>query len=223
MYNKSVDFLVVGAGIIGLNLAIQLKNKFSDSRVSVLEKEAEPGLHASGRNSGVLHAGFYYTSDSMKAHFCREGNLDLIDYCLQRKLPINRCGKLVVVSNEAELDGLSELFRRGKANGVEIEEVTDVEAREIEPRVLTYQKALYSPNTVTVSPKKIVNALIHDVKKAGIEICTDTAFVGHCGRKVKTSRGDIETGYVVNAAGLYADQIALDYGFSQEYLGAHRN
>jgi len=214
---RTIDFLVVGAGVIGLNLALQLKKRFSDSRISVLEKEAEPGLHASGRNSGVLHAGFYYTSDSMKARFCREGNRYLTDYCLERKLPINRCGKLVVASDESELAGLTELLRRGQANGVAIEEISDVDAREIEPRVLTHQRALYSPNTATVSPKKVVAALIDDVKKAGIEIWTDTAFVGCKERKVKTSRGDIEAGYVVNAAGLYADQIALNYGFSQNY------
>jgi len=217
MMKKTTDFLVIGAGVVGLNLALQLKNRFSDSSVSVLEKEAEPGLHASGRNSGVLHAGFYYTSDSMKARFCREGNRYLTDYCLERKLPINRCGKLVVASDESELAGLAELLRRGQANGVDVEEISAVEAREIEPRVLTYQRALYSPNTATVSPKKVMSSLIDDVKKAGVEIWADTTFVGHSGRKVKTSRGDIEAGYVVNAAGLYADQIAVNYGFSKDY------
>jgi len=215
--SHTADFLVVGAGVIGLNLALQLKKRFSDSQISVLEKEAEPGLHASGRNSGVLHAGFYYTSDSMKARFCREGNRHLTDYCLERKLPINRCGKLVVAADESELAGLTELFRRGQANGVAIEEISDVDAREIEPKVLTYQRALYSPNTATVSPTKIMHSLIDDVKEAGIEIWTDTAFVGCKWRRVKTSRGDIEAGYVVNAAGLYADRIALNYGFSQDY------
>jgi len=217
MQNKTADFLVIGAGVIGLNLALQLKNRFSDSSVSVLEKEAEPGLHASGRNSGVLHAGFYYTSDSMKARFCREGNQHLTDYCLERKLPINRCGKLVVASDESELAGLAELLRRGQANGVDVEEISAAEAKEIEPRALTYQRALYSPDTATVSPKRVMNALIDDVKEADIGIWTDTAFVGHRGRRVKTSRGDVDAGYVVNAAGLYADRIAIHYGFSHDF------
>jgi len=214
---KIADFLIIGAGIIGLNLALQLKNRFSDSRVSVLEKEAEPGLHASGRNSGVLHAGFYYTSDSMKARFCREGNQHLTDYCLERGLPINRCGKLVVASDASELSGLNELLRRGQLNGVELVEVSESEAREIEPRVITYQKALYSPSTATVSPSAVIKELIKDVEASGVEIRTNTTFFGCNGSIVKTSQGDIDAGYVINAAGLYADKIALSYGFSQDY------
>lgn len=214
---KTTDFLIIGAGIIGLNLALELKKRFSDSHVCVFEKEVKPGLHASGRNSGVLHAGFYYTSDSMKARFCREGNQHLTDYCLERGLPINRCGKLVVASDASELSGLNELLRRGQLNGVELVEVSESEAREIEPRVITYQKALYSPSTATVSPSAVIKELIKDVEASGVEIRTNTTFSGCKGNIVKTSQGDIEAGYVINAAGLYADKIALNYGFSQDY------
>lgn len=212
---KTFDFLVIGAGIIGLNVALLLKNRFSGSRVCLIEKEKELGLHASGRNSGVLHAGFYYSADSMKARFCKDGNKQLTEYCLQKELPINRCGKLVVAADEAELAGLNELLRRGVANGVELEEMTEAEAREIEPRVITFQKALFSPTTVTVSPQAVMAALADDARKAGIEILTDTAFLGQNGRQVSTSKSNIEAGYVVNAAGLYADRIAMSYGFAQ--------
>jgi len=217
MQNKTVDFVVIGAGIIGLNLAIQLRKRFSDSHVVVIEKEPQPGLHASGRNSGVLHAGFYYTSNSMKARFCKEGNQYLTDYCKDRKLPINPCGKLVVASNESEISGLNELFHRGKVNGVELVEVDEDEARTIEPRIITYRKALYSPSTATVSPSLVIKELIKDVKSARIEIQTNTMFLGCQEKILKTSQGDIHAGYVINAAGLYADKIALNYGFSQDY------
>jgi len=156
----------------------------------VFEKEAKSGLHASGRNSGVLHAVFYYTSDSMKARFCREGNQYLTDYCLERDLPSNRCGKLLVASDASELSGLNELFRRGQINGVELVEVSESEAREIEPRVITYQKALYSPSTATVSPSAVIKELIKDVEALGVEIRTNTAFLERQGRVVKTSQGD---------------------------------
>jgi len=212
-----MDFLVIGAGVIGLNVALLLKSRFSDSRICLVEKEKEPGLHGSGRNSGVLHAGFYYSADSMKARFCKEGNKQLTGYCLEKGLPINRCGKLVVAADEAELAGLDELLRRGNTNGVELEEVSEAEAKEIEPRVITFQKALFSPTTATVSPQAVVCALAEDAKKAGIEILADTAFLGRDGRLVKTSKGDIEAGYVVNTAGLYADRIAMHYGFSQSF------
>jgi L-2-hydroxyglutarate oxidase len=217
MISKNFDFVVIGAGIIGLNVSLLLKKRFPDSRVCLLEKEVTLGLHGSGRNSGVLHAGFYYTSDSMKARFCRDGNRRLTEYCLDRGLPINQCGKLVVAADESELVGLAELLRRGRLNGVELEEVTEAEAKEIEPRAITYQRAIFSPTTATVSPQAVVNALAQDVKDAGIEIMTDTAFIARDGGRIKTTRAEIEAGYVVNAAGLYADRIARQYGFSQDY------
>jgi len=217
MTPRIFDFLVIGAGIIGLNIALLLKNRFPGSRVCLIEKEIEPGLHASGRNSGVLHAGFYYSADSMKARFCKEGNKQLTDYCMERGLPINRCGKLVVAADEAEIPGLDELLRRGRANGVELKEVSEAEAREIEPRAITFRKALFSPTTATVSPQAVVCALADDARKAGIEILTDTAFLAQDAQRLRTSKGDIKAGYVVNAAGLYADRIAMNFGFSQDF------
>src|SRR5947207_9060245 len=103
------DFLVIGGGVIGLGIARALKRRYSDSTVSVLEKENDCGRHASGRNSGVIHAGFYYTADSLKARFTREGNRQLQAYCESRKIPLNKCGKLVVARNAAELSQLDEL------------------------------------------------------------------------------------------------------------------
>src|SRR6266576_4445064 len=110
------DFLVVGGGVVGLSIARELKQRFRDSRVVLVEKEAECGLHASGRNSGVIHAGFYYSADSLKAKLTRDGNRLLTEYCQSRKIPVNKCGKLVVARDETELPQLDELLRRGKAN-----------------------------------------------------------------------------------------------------------
>jgi len=217
MQNDTVDFLIIGAGVIGLNLALSLKRYFSDSCVCVIEKESEPGLHASGRNSGVLHAGFYYTADSRKARFCKEGNERLTEYCLDKGLPINRCGKLVVAADASELEGLNELLRRGQANGVELVCLDEDEAKGIEPRVKTFQKALFSPTTATVSPQRVMQALIEDVKQAGVDVCTNEKFVSCKGNRVKTSHGAFDVAYVVNAAGLYADKIAMQFGFSEQY------
>src|SRR5215831_9781819 len=123
------DFLVIGGGVVGLSIARELKSRFSDSRVTLIEKEAECGLHASGRNSGVIHAGFYYSADSLKAKLTRSGNQAMIAYCEAKKIPLNRCGKLVVAKDENDLPQLDELLRRGAANGVPLEEVTEEEAR----------------------------------------------------------------------------------------------
>src|SRR5208337_1432591 len=131
---------VVGGGIVGLSIARELKGRFPDTRVVLLEKEPDCGLHASGRNSGVLHAGFYYSADSLKARFTREGNRILHEYCQRRNIPVNRCGKLVVARDASELPQLAELERRGKANGVELKAVTAAEAKTIEPRVRTFER-----------------------------------------------------------------------------------
>src|ERR1043166_5022495 len=138
---KTADFLVVGGGVVGLSIAREWKRRFREARVALLEKEAECGLHASGRNSGVIHAGFYYTADSLKARFTRDGNRLLHAYCAEKNIPVNKCGKLVVARNAAELPQLDELLRRGKANGVELQPITADEARKIEPRVKTFERA----------------------------------------------------------------------------------
>lgn len=217
MGHTTADFLIIGGGVIGLNIALLAKRRNAKSRVILIEKEDICGAHASGRNSGVLHAGFYYTADSLKARFTRDGNRLLTQYCLDRGLRINRCGKLVVAKNASELESLSELLHRGKANGVELEEITEKEAHEIEPRVKTFEKALFSPTTSSVDPKQVINSLVEDAKAAGIEIWSETTYLSKTHNGVQTSRGKISAGYVINTAGLYADKIAKDFGFSEDY------
>lgn len=212
------DFLVIGGGIIGLSTALEVRRRFPSSRITLIEKEASTGWHASGRNSGVLHAGFYYTADSLKARFTRDGNRSLTRYCEERGLPINRCGKLVVARNESELAGLDELSRRGKVNSVELHEITAAEAKAIEPRAKTFERALFSPTTSSVDPRAVISSLTNDARSANIDIRLAVAYLGNSGREVKTTTGTISPGYVINAAGLYADRIARDYGFSKNFV-----
>ncbi len=214
---RTSDFLVVGGGIVGLTLALDLKRRYSDCSVTLLEKEHACGLHASGRNSGVLHAGFYYSANSLKAQFTRDGNAQLAAYCAERGLPLSRCGKLVVATSEADLNGLVELQRRGNANGVPLEALSAAEVRLLEPRARTYDWALFSPSTATVAPAAVVASLVADALLAGIVILTDVAYRRRGRDGVLTSDGPLAAGYVVNAAGLYADRIARDYGFSERY------
>ena len=109
---QTCDFLVIGGGIIGLSIARELRRRRTDARVLLIEKEPSCGAHASGRNSGVLHAGFYYSPDSLKAKFTRLGNERLTAYCEEKRIPLNKCGKLVVAKDAADLPSLDELFRR---------------------------------------------------------------------------------------------------------------
>ncbi|MBH0201865.1 MAG: FAD-dependent oxidoreductase [Nitrospira sp.] len=214
---QTCDFLVIGGGVIGLSIAREIRKRRTDARVLLIEKEPSCGAHASGRNSGVLHAGFYYSPDSLKAKFTRLGNERLTTYCEEKHIPLNKCGKLVVAKDAADLPSLDELLRRGHANGIELQAITETEAKSIEPRVKTYQRALFSPRTSTVSPLQVVNAMQQDAVREGIHIQCGTAYRGRDNGNVRTNRGSIDAGYVVNSAGLYADKIAMDYGFSEKY------
>lgn len=215
---KISDFLVIGGGIIGINIARQLKYRYSDARVVLIEKEAECGLHASGRNSGVLHAGFYYSADSMKAKFTRAGNRMLTEYCEEKAIRINKCGKLVVAKDEHDLPLLDELLDRGRRNGVPLADISEEEAKDIEPRALTYRRALFSPTTSSVDPMEVLHAMKADAIEAGIEIHQGVRYIKRTTDGVHTSNGSYKAGYLVNAAGLYADRIAMDYGFSERYV-----
>ncbi len=211
------DFVVIGGGIVGITIALEALRRFEGATVVLIEKEPACGLHASGRNSGVLHAGFYYSADSLKARFTREGNRAMTIYCRERKLPINGCGKLVVARNEAELAGLDELVRRGMKNGVPLEALSADDARKIEPRIKTYERALFSPSTSSVNPKVVVDSLAADFTRAGGRLLTSTAYRRRAEGGVLTNQGPLAAGYVINAAGLYADRVARDYGFSRDY------
>jgi len=211
------DFLVIGGGIIGLSIARSLIRRFPDASVALIEKEPEVGRHASGRNSGVLHAGFYYTADSLKARFCRDGNRSLRAYIKDRKLTLNECGKLVVARSETDLPQLDELLRRGVANGVSLQMVSEEEARRIEPRVKTCGRALFSPTTATADPGEVMVAMQEDAAREGVKIHRSTSYLGRNQGAIKTNNGDLSAGYVVNAAGLQADRVARDFGFSEGF------
>jgi L-2-hydroxyglutarate oxidase LhgO len=211
------DFLIIGGGIMGLSIARELRKSFHGSKVVVIEKEDHCGEHASGRNSGVLHAGFYYTADSLKARFTRDGNRALTDYCESRGLKINKCGKLVVTQNESELIWLDELMSRAEKNGVDLRVVDQKEAESIEPRVKTYQRALFSPTTSSVDPAEVMAHLHKDALAEEVEIHLGVHYLKKIATGIETSAGKYHSKYIINCAGLYADTIGRDFGFSKNY------
>lgn len=214
---KHPDFLIIGGGIIGVSIARQIRARFEKARVVVLEKEKFLGAHGSGRNSGVLHAGFYYSADSLKARFTRQGNIALTRFCEEQKIRLNRCGKLVVARGPEDLPQIDELLRRANANGVPLESVSEDEARKIEPRVKTFGRALFSPTTSTANPLEVLEAMRAAAETEGIRFLLGTSFENLRDRSFETSEGKLAPGYLVNAAGLHADKIARHYGFSEHY------
>ena len=215
--STTADFIIVGAGIVGLSIARALKQRDKTSKIIILEKESHCGEHASGRNSGVLHAGFYYTADSLKAKFTREGNQRWTAYCLEHHLPIRRCGKLVVARNQQELAGLDTLLERGKQNNIKLTRISAQDARTIEPRVKTYEQALFSETTASVSPQAILTQLLKELSEQQVAFHYNTCVINQNNHCLQTNRGSYEARYLINAAGLYADQIAKRFGFAQTY------
>ncbi len=217
MSSREVDFLVVGAGIIGLSIARELRTQFPDATILIIEKEKDVGLHASGRNSGVLHAGFYYSADSLKAKFTKDGNKALTDYCLEHNLPINRCGKVVVARNAEELEGINELKKRGDRNGVLLNLIDEKELTDIEPNAKTYEKALYSPTTSTVDPLEVCITLVTELRSKHVDIAFANPFIARKNGVIETQNYSVACKYFINAAGSYADKVAHQFNVGKNY------
>ncbi len=219
MENRS-DFLIIGAGIIGMAVARALLRKDPSLKITILEKERDVALHSSGRNSGVLHAGFYYTADSLKAKFTRDGNRALRRYCEENRLGINRCGKVVVAKDENEREALHELKRRGERNGVNVALIDEKRLKRIDPNVKTYKEALHSPDTATVDPVEVCRFLKSELVEKGVDFRFGEGYLRRVdihsveSRNARTYRARM----IVNCAGLYADKIAKEFGFSQNYV-----
>ncbi|MEZ5117771.1 MAG: L-2-hydroxyglutarate oxidase [Candidatus Nanopelagicales bacterium] len=214
----SGDVVVVGGGIVGLAVADALLARDPDLTVRVLEKEPRLAAHASGRNSGVLHAGFYYSPDSLKARLTRRGNVLLHAFCEEAGVAVRRCGKVVVARSEDELPALAQLLRRGEANGVPLERVDEQGLRELEPRAVTHRAAIWSPTTSVADPAAVVEALAARVRARGGDVRLGVAVVGAAPGLVRTTTGTIAAGHVVNTAGLYADRLASWFGQCDDYV-----
>lgn len=216
---KHYDFIIIGCGIIGLTLAKNLLEKFPNSKIAVIDKERDIGFHASGRNSGVLHAGFYYSADSLKAKFTKDGCLYWRKFCEENKLQINKCGKIVVCQNEEELQTLYELKKRGDKNNVKLYLIDQKELKMYEPNAKTYKKALWSPLTATINPKEILIFLKKKLEQSGVDFYFNLSYKSKIDNNA-IKAGEYQFNYkkLINAAGLYADEIARDFGFAENYI-----
>jgi L-2-hydroxyglutarate oxidase LhgO len=206
------DLVVIGGGILGLASARELLHRHPRLRLAVLDKEHRIGQHQTGHNSGVIHSGIYYAPGSFKARLCVQGGRDLYAYCAEKGIPTERCGKVIVASDESELPRLDELMRRGQANGVEgVEFVGPERLRELEPACVGV-RAIWSPNTGIVDYDQVAAAYADDVRAAGGEILPGRRVQAirrrSSGVLLETPVGDVEAGRVVACAGLYADRVA---------------
>ncbi|MEW2358363.1 L-2-hydroxyglutarate oxidase [Spirillospora sp. NPDC029432] len=204
---------VVGAGILGLAVARRLAELRPDAELTVLDKEDRLAAHQTGHNSGVAHAGLYYAPGSLKATLCRRGIALLKDYCADRGLPYEECGKVVVARNAAELAPLAEIERRATANGVPgLRRLDATGLREIEPHAAGIA-ALHSPETAIVDFTAVARAYAADVTAAGgtLRLGTEVVRIGRRGDAVTVRTGggeELVFDRLVICAGLQSDRVA---------------
>jgi L-2-hydroxyglutarate oxidase len=216
----SYDLVVVGAGIVGLASAREMLARRPGLRLAVIDKEPRIGGHQTGHNSGVIHSGIYYAPGSLKARLCVAGSRELYAYCEGQGIPTERCGKVIVATEESELGRLRDLHRRGLENGVEgLELVGPERLREIEPHSAGIA-ALWSPNTGIVDYSLVASRYALDVRNAGGEIHTGRRLTGLrtlSDRVVlETPSGELEARNVLTCAGLQADRVAALSGGAAE-------
>jgi len=209
---ESFDVTIVGGGIVGLATALRLQQRRPALTIAILEKEPELATHQTGHNSGVLHAGLYYQPGSRKARLCREGKTEMEAFAEAHDIPVDHCGKLVVVVDPSELARLDALRDRAVANGVPGLEVVDRERiRELEPHAAGI-RGLWSPRTGVIDFRRVALSMADELRAGGAEIRTGHTVSAIDVRPsevvVTTGRGDVTSRLVVTCAGLQADRVA---------------
>jgi (S)-2-hydroxyglutarate dehydrogenase len=214
------DVVIVGGGIIGLAAAREILTRRPGTSLAIVEKEPALGEHQTGHNSGVIHSGIYYAPGSLKASLCTEGARLMYEYCESHGVKADRCGKLIVATEESELPALDELYRRGTVNGVpDLELVGPVGIREREPHC-TGIRAIWSPSTGIVDFLQVAQAMADDVTQFGGVILTGHPATGLIVRTesitVQTSQGELTAARVLTCAGLHSDRVAGLSGAPEE-------
>jgi len=190
-----------------MTITYELLEQNSDLKIAIIDKEADVAKHASGRNSGVLHAGFYYSADSLKAKLTVDGNRLMKKFCKENDIYVNNTQKIVVAKDKSELEGLYELQKRAEVNGVDTKIIDEKEVEALDQNIKTYQKALFSPTTASVDPKEVCFKLKDILIAKGIKFYFNTSF-NDC---------ELEYEYLINCAGSYADKVARKFNCSKNY------
>jgi L-2-hydroxyglutarate oxidase len=215
---EQVDVAVIGGGLIGLATARTISERSPRLKIVVLEKESSVARHQSGHNSGVVHAGLYYTPGSLKAKLCREGGALLREFCASRGIPIMNRGKLVVAAVEADLERLGELQRRGESNGIEeLRDLSASELRTIEPHVVGV-RALHVPESAVVDYRLVARRLEEDLRESGADVRLGAEVISASENgahvEIESRAGTFRTRGVVACAGLQADRVARLFGLN---------
>ncbi len=218
---KNFDIIIIGAGIVGLATALKTLEKNPSLRIAILEKENKIAAHQTGHNSGVIHSGIYYKPGSMKAVNCIQGYKMLLDFCNKENVKYELCGKIIVALNEAELQSLDNIFKRGNENGLKgIRYISKEEMKDIEPHV-SGVKGIFVPQTGIIDYKAVAKKYADKISQAGGEIITGEEVL--CIKKdastlkIITAGNEYSTKLLVNCAGLFSDKITNMTGLKNSF------
>jgi len=221
MLVNSYDLIILGAGITGLSVARQKLLDEPNCRVLVIEKEPKIGMHGSGRNSGVLHSGIYYPSDTLKAKFCSEGSELMASYCEKYNLPLMKCGKVILPTKSEDEDQIDLLYKRGVKNGASVKIISQKELREIEPEASTIaQRALYSPNTSVIDPYAVLSKIQSELNNSDVIILFNEKVISaNPDQSTITTNKDNNFKYkhLINCTGQYSDVVSKLFNVGKKY------
>ncbi|HTG44771.1 MAG TPA: L-2-hydroxyglutarate oxidase [Verrucomicrobiae bacterium] len=205
------DCTIIGGGIVGLTVALELGRRQPGLKLLLLEKEEDFALHQTGRNSGVIHSGIYYKPGSLKATFARAGSRSMVEFCAEHGIEHDVCGKVIVAIEERELPLLENLFQRGLSNNLAVSKLSAQQVKEIEPHVRCLA-GVRVPSTGIVNYRAVCQKVVELIKARGAVLKTGAHVDGirqSAGvQVVETSQGAFETRFIINCAGLHSDRIA---------------
>lgn len=204
--------LIIGAGIVGLATAYQLRKLAPHLDIQILEKEPQVAMHQTGHNSGVVHSGIYYKPGSLKAQNCVQGRELLLEFCRLHEIPTEKCGKVVIATQESELPRLENIFKRGTANGVpNLKLIGPAELRDLEPHATALQ-ALHVPGCHIIDFKRVAQTLANLFQNEGgvIHFNHPAETIRNAGDQwiVETPQKTFSADFIVTCGGLHSDRLA---------------
>ena len=220
LFSMRYDIIIVGGGIIGVSTAWQLQQRYPNKKILLLEKESQLAHHQTGHNSGVIHAGVYYQPGSLKADFCKQGSKDTIDFCKEHDIPFEQCGKLIVATNELELQRMQALYKRCQQNDIDVALLNEAELEQREQHI-TGLGAIHVGASGIVDYKQICQKMATLFMELGGE-CKRNAEVyaiqeNGTGVTLSTRDRRFDTDFLVVCAGLMADRLTRMQGLRTDF------
>ncbi|MEZ8643378.1 L-2-hydroxyglutarate oxidase [Vibrio cyclitrophicus] len=222
--NSTYDYIIVGGGIVGVSTAWQLQQAHPDQSILLVEKERGFAQHQTGHNSGVIHAGVYYAPGSLKADFCRRGVERTIAFCSQHDIPVENCGKLLVATNEQEVERMNALYQRCHDNDIDVDLLDQVQLKLAEPNI-TGLGAIYVKTTSIVDYKKVTEVMAQEFVEAGgkLSLGTEVIMADELEDEVQlTCKVDGQTlqlnsRFLITCSGLMADRMTSMLGIETDF------